>query len=73
MIYGNHEFRVPKKQEETKSNDILVVHHYSKLQWDEWLKKNKESMSFSHGGFINPSDPIPYAKSENKIFILDNK
>lgn len=71
-IYGNHEFRVPKETKEPKSNnEVLVVHHYSKLQWDEWLKKNKGSVSFAHGSIIKQSDLGYYPK--NKIFIWPNK
>ena len=64
-IYGNHEFRRPKLPE------VLVEHHYSKLQWDAWLKENKDKVSFSHGSVIKQSDLGYYPK--NKIFIWDNK
>jgi hypothetical protein len=70
-IYGNHEFRKPTGFED--KNDKIACHHYSKLQWDEWLKNNKDKLSFSHGGLVNPTDPFPYAKKGNKIFIWENK
>jgi hypothetical protein len=70
-IYGNHEFRKPTGFED--KHDKIAVHHYSELQWNEWLKNNKDKLSFSHGGLVNPKDPFPYAKKVNKIFILENK
>jgi len=57
FTFGNHEHKEPEVSKE------LEYHHYSKIQWDEWLAQNRhliEILNAKNAGCIISNNNFEY-------------